>query len=211
MFPFNKSTDEIKIIVTKKDEKIVSEILEITRDGKQFFIDCFDHLNPDLQDIHKDIFQRFFNISDNEERSNIIKMFQIESKTKIHNEKYFNFIGQLHCNNYDNHIIGNNFELFMNICESFSNEFKWKLFVAILNFEKDHEQPQQDPLKYLIHLLTNKKYEDFLIYYNKYNGDLKQGYIFNFCLLTYAKMTLRCPDIIKFLEDIHSGYVKQLV
>lgn len=204
MFSFNKLTDEIKIIITKKDEKNV-EMLEIIRDGKEYYKDSFDKLSPpNLKDISKDIFRKFLHGSINEETSNIIKLFTME-KNKIP-DKYYYLIGNLCCNNYDINIMENNFEILADICQLFSNEFNWKLFVAILNFEKDQEQLRQEPLKHLMNLLTTRKYGDFLIDYNKYNGNLERGYIFNFCLLTHAKATLCNLDIIKFLEDIHSKY-----
>lgn len=60
MLSFNKSTDQVKIIVTLKDKEIQSEILEITRDGKEYFRGLFRLVKPNLKDISEDSFQKFF-------------------------------------------------------------------------------------------------------------------------------------------------------
>lgn len=99
-------------------------------------------------------------------------------------------------------IVKDNVEIFIELSEQLTYEFKWKLFVVVLDFEKRKKdnKPPEDLLVHFMDLLKNKKYKEFLCDYNKYNGKLEHGYVFNKTLLNYARIKRADSEIIDFLK-----------
>lgn len=149
--------------------------------------------------------KRFFSSNEhciNEQKQEIIEMFLEESSRIDFTAREFIFCRNLRDDTIKYKVIEDEIETFIELSDQLPFEFRWKLFISVSNYEKDKMNfKEKSHIEYLIDLLEQRKYKEFLIEHYNINPDLKHGHVFNKSLLVYARMNGNCQEIIDYLKD----------